>query len=138
MKLITWFVALLMIFVGNFGIMSSLHEPPIQASQLSIGLVMTAWGGFLLWYSIKSYRGGAATIIGVFLLGLAIHSVIESVFWAELATPKEARSQYLMIVFCALAGLALVKQGHIIHKLISQRSASESPSADRTHQKAQK
>lgn len=125
MKLIIWAVAFLMIILGNFALMSEVHKSPINVGRLSMGTVITVWGAFLLWYNIKSYRGGAATIVGVFLLGMAVHYVVESLFQATSVNLKEESSLNMAIALCALAGLALVRQGHKIHRLYNQKELSE-------------
>ena len=125
MKLRILIAAVLLIMLGNLGFVSALHQTPVKVSGLAMGVLFVVWGALLLWYRAKSYRGGAATIIGALLLGMSAYTLLENIFWAVPTTPKEAFIQISVLVVLAVAGSALVKQGHKMHRLTHERISAD-------------
>lgn len=87
------------------------------AEPVVMGLVFLAWGILLILYRARSYKGGAASIVGAILLGIGIWSVIGEVFWQLRPTVKEMWTAVAAEGFMVVAGTALLLQGHRIHRV---------------------
>lgn len=131
MKLGVFLAAWLMIMFGILGLTLGLLDLPINFNHVTLGAIFSIWGGLLLWYRAKKYRGGAATIIGTFILGLAINSLLDHFFLTLPATLKDAFIQASIIIFQILSGTALLKQGHKIHRLKDEQYQIFNPSIKR-------
>jgi hypothetical protein len=125
MKLGIFLTAWLMIMFGILGLMLGLLDSPINFNNVTLGAIVIIWGGLLLWYRAKKYRGGAATMIGALILGLAINSLLDHFFLALPATLKDALIQISIVILLILAGTALLKQGHKMHRLTDERATSD-------------
>ena len=87
------------------------------AKSLVLAAMLLGWAMLLAFYQSKSYRGGAASIVGAILFGIGIWSVFGELFWHEHAIEKDRWTHVLAILFLIGSGSALLRQGHQIHKL---------------------
>lgn len=125
MKTITFIFAGAMVLLGIFGIMlapSSSRFVEVPIKPVILGAMLLIWGILLAWYQTKSYRGGAATIIGGFLVGLAAFTAAENLLWRPPVTSREASLEIAAFLIFLVAGGALLIQGHRIHKLKSGKT----------------
>jgi hypothetical protein len=87
-----------------------------------MGIVFLLWGVLLIQYQARSYRGGAATIVGAFLLGIGLSELVGELLWKEPLTTRDAWTVLVAEVTFFIAGLALLVQGHRIHRANVQQN----------------
>jgi hypothetical protein len=119
MKVFNYLVVGLLIAIASLGMVVALREENsgslLKYAALS-GLFL-AWAILLAYYQSRSYRGGAASIIGALLLGIGIWTGLAPLLWEEPPAGKDAWLGASVVIFLIGSGLALMLQGHRIHKL---------------------
>ena len=87
------------------------------------GFILIVWSMLLGLSEKKSYKGGAATIVGVILLTISI-SLVFDLFLSETADKNKRLKELIAITFLSFSGAALLKQGHKYHCLLKKTSIS--------------
>ena len=125
MKTIKFFSIFLLAVFGLFVIYWNLIEVrylKIYSGVVS-GFVLIFWSVLLGVSERKSYKGGAATIVGVTLLTISI-SLIFDLFLSDGANKNKVLKELIAITFLSISGVALLKQGHKYHYLLKNISIS--------------
>jgi hypothetical protein len=119
MKVLGYIVAGLLSFCGIL-VLAFLPGTPkyavVPAGPIIMGLVFLVWSSLLVLYLSRSYRGGAGSIVGAVLLGIGIWSVVVNVLGAGYVDTEKAWMETIGALLSILAGVALLVQGHKIHK----------------------
>jgi len=120
MKVFSYIVVGLLTVTACLAVIVALRPPeqsgfPVKYIVLA-GLLL-GWAILLAYYQLKSYRGGAASIIGAIVLGIAIQAGLGGLLWEEHTNLKEAWLYALVTLLFIGMGAALMLQGHRKHKL---------------------
>lgn len=117
------------VLLGTLGLLAVVLGPWLPGSEEAgrqrtvLGFVLLSWGVAFGFYRMKSYRGGAASIVGLLLLGIGISYGIGNFLWRTHATEKDFLTNVFASVFLIVAGVALLWQGHKVHKSKQVHSA---------------
>lgn len=119
MKIINYAVVGLLTFTASLSVVFGPRVPDSASSAKSLVLaaMLLGWAMLLAYYQSKSYRGGAASIVGAILLGIGMWSASGEFLWHEHAIEKDRWTHVLATLFLIGSGIALLRQGHQIHKL---------------------
>ena len=110
-----------MLLLGAFSVVFGPASPRFAddpSKALVGGLLLITWGTLLTWYQVRGYRGGAATIIGGFLVGLGAYSACDGLLWNTPSSAKEIGLEIVVFGIFTGAGIALLMQGHRIHRRV--------------------
>jgi hypothetical protein len=119
MKVLNYFVVGLLTAIASLGMVVALRPEHSGSSVKYVALsgLLLGWAILLGYYQSKSYRGGAASIIGAVLVGVGIWTGLGALLWEEQLARKDAGLEASVIIFLIGSGIALMLQGHRIHKL---------------------
>lgn len=120
MKFINYAVFGILVTTGGFAVVLAGKGERPTGEAIALGIVLVAWAMALFYYQSHSYRGGAASVIGAILIGIGIWNASVDVFWTAHASVREAWISAVTDLFIIGSGMALLVQGHRIHK---QRTA---------------
>ena len=117
-KVILLFVAMLVGFrLGNL----TGNEPDFW-SVLSLCSMLTIMSVLAVYAKEKSYRGGAATTIGAICIALAVFTTVSAFEDGDFAAGgKSAFTAVSVIMLLLIAGVALLRQGHMHHRLLQDK-----------------
>ena len=124
MKIIGYLISGILTFTAALLVTMGRHLPQFSGASFKpvmLGVVMLAWAMLLNYYLTKSYRGGAASIVGAIMLGVSIWSGLGELLWPEFATVRQTWTSVLASLFFVGAGLALLIQGHRLHKAYTRK-----------------
>jgi len=120
MKVFNYIVVGVLTCTASLALIVALRRPEnveFSVKYIALSGLLLAWAMLLGYYQSKSYRGGAASIIGTILLGIGIWAGFGGFFWKEHTTQSDAWLYALANVALICMGIALILQGHRIHKL---------------------
>ena len=119
MKLIKLTPALLLATFGAFVIYWNMAEATYlyNYSGITSGLIIIFWSILLGIAQKKSYKGGAASIIGTVLFTGAIALLVNLCFFTEYTNLKLLKGVFSTSLLL-IAGVALLKQGHQFHRTL--------------------
>lgn len=86
------------------------------AKPISLGIVFLVWAYSLVKSVSSNYKGGAASVVGAFLIGMGIYSATSILYLSKDLTTVEIFASHLAYIVFFIAGAALMYQGHRIHK----------------------
>jgi len=88
---------------------------------IALGIAFFMWGVSLNLYTKSNYRGGAASIIGAFLVGFGLYTSADVLHMDKSLADPQKLAIYVAVALLYVAGAALLRQGHRIHKEIAER-----------------
>lgn len=87
-------------------------------SGVTSGITLVFWSVLLGLSQKKSYKGGAAAILGVMFLTIAFILLFHLCFLVSFENLKKLSSELFSTTFFLIAGIALLKQGHQYHRML--------------------
>ena len=124
MKIIGYLISGILTFTAALLVTMGRHIPQFSDTPFKpvmLGVVMFGWAILLNYFLIKSYRGGAASIVGAIMTGVGIWSGLGELFWPEYTTVRLAWTSALASLFFVVAGVTLLMQGHRLHTLHARK-----------------
>lgn len=116
MKIVNYAIFGILVGTGGFAIVLAGKGERPTGEAIALGIVLVTWGMALFYYQSNSYRGGAASVIGAILLGIGVWNAPVDVFWTAHPAVREAWISAVTDLFIVGSGIALLIQGHRIHK----------------------
>lgn len=125
MKALRYLAAGVLILVALLTAMAAPNMPSYASAPAQpyvMGIVLLVWGVLLIQYQKLSYKGGAATIIGAFLFGIGLAELSGEFLWKHHEATSEVWITAIAETGFIVAGLALLAQGHRIHKAVTKQN----------------
>lgn len=126
MKILSIISAFLLAAFGTFVVywnLTATEHLEIYSGVIS-GLTLIFWSILLIVAQGKSYKGGAASIVGTMLLTMAIILLFNLCFFESFANVKQISSTLVCTIIFLIAGVALLKQGHKYHCMLNSSNPS--------------
>jgi hypothetical protein len=119
MKTFNYVVAGVLTVVASLGMVVALRAGSSGSSLKYAALsgLFLGWAVLLAYYQSRSYRGGAASVIGAVLLGIGVWTGLAPLLWEQQPVGRDAWLEGAVVIFLIGSGIALMLQGHRIHKL---------------------
>jgi len=92
------------------------RSPPETLKIHTAGVLFLAWGVAAWRYAARGHRGGVATVVGAFLLGLGAWAALGWLYWGAGDPALQGPAGILAAALLLLAGRALLAQGRQVNR----------------------
>ena len=126
MKTLSIISAFLLAALGTFVIywnLTATEHLEIYSGVIS-GITLVFWSILLIIAQGKSYKGGAASIVGTMLLTIAIILLFNLCFFESFTNVKQISNKLITTIIFLIAGVALLIQGHKFHCMLKSSNPS--------------